>query len=469
MKVDEAVKVGVNRNSIPEGVEGEETGGGSLEYDVLIVGGGPSGACCAALLAQQGVSVVVCERDEFPRFHVGESLLPRGNRLLERLGILDRCRSAGWTSKPGASFLFEDAIAAMVPINDRPIDSRASPASTAFSSIRFSGALGSAEPEAFQVLRQDFDLLLLERAQELGAIVHQGWRVRSVSFDGDGVEASLQRPEKGRREVVRARFLVDASGQSSLVAKRLQLRQADPALANLASFAHYADWRWPAAVDKGNIQVISQRDLGWLWVIPLSENRVSVGLVEPADGAVRGLDPQQRLAEVLSSSPLLQQQSAQAKRVTRVFRLADFSYGSKAYAGDRWLLIGDAGSFVDPVFSTGVYLALCSGAEAADALIGVLGDRDTRGRSFRRFSRTQRRRYRFFRRFVVKFYSGGMRDLLCQRRDGLQLPAALSAVLAGDWRPRWSVRWRLEAFYLLAFVQQRVELVSRLHLRGGKK
>lgn len=459
-------------------------GGEGARCDVLIIGGGPAGATCGALLAEMGFAVVLCEREKFPRFHVGESLLPRGNEILSRLGILERCRAMGWTQKLGASFLFEEAVGAFSPSFGSEATEEATVESThgddsrspheasfsAYSSIQFGEALGGEEPPALQVPRAEFDALLLARARELGVQVVEECQVRSTEFSDQGADVSIQRKGQPKREYLRARFVVDASGQAGFLAKRMRLRESDPALLNLACFAHFSGWQWPAAVQPGNIQVVSLADLRWVWVIPLASDRVSVGLVEPKgqvkDGSGRLANSSARLLAALSETRLLALQSRRASRQTEVHQLADFSYCPRSYSGDRWLLVGDAGAFIDPVFSTGVYLALNSGAEAAQAIqVRLRVGKRPGTRRLRRFAVCQRSRYAFYRRFVLKFYRPGMRDLLCQARNGLRLPRALSSVLAGEWRPSWRIRWRLEIFYLLAALQERVKLVERLHKR----
>ena len=433
--------------------------------DVLVIGGGPAGSATAALLAEQGFDVVVVERERFPRFHVGESLLPDGNGVLERLGVLNRARRMGWTVKPGASFLHCDAVGALH--SEGRGQSVQATREHAFSSIRFAEALGVPRPEALQVSRAEFDRMLLDRAQELGARILQPARVREVDFGSDGVDVDLTDSDGDFR--LRVDFVVDASGQHGFLAKRLNLREVDGSLRNLATFAHYEGWTWPPAIPVGNIQVISLEELAWMWIIPLSAERVSVGLVEHHRLAARGAaERSARLEETLARHPLLAEQSRRARRVSDVYAMADFGYSTKSYFGDRWLAVGDAGSFVDPVFSTGVYLALSSGEEAARALAqGLRSNPATLRRLLARYEKTQRRRYRFFRRFVLRFYRPGMRDLLCQRREILNVPRALAAVLAGQWRLSWSIRWRLEAFYLLAALQERVPLVERLTVTSG--
>ena len=428
--------------------------------DVLVIGGGPAGSTTAALLAEKGFEVVLVERESFPRFHVGESLLPDGNGVLERLGLLERARAMGWMVKPGASFLHCDAVGALG--NGERGSSTQSDRDHAYSSIRFAEALGSARADALQVPRAEFDGLLLDRALELGVHVVQPARVKEVEFGASGVDVEVVGP--GLETRLRVGFVVDASGQHGFLAKRMQLREVDDSLRNLATFAHYEGWIWPSAIEEGNIQVISLEDLAWMWIIPLAPDRVSVGLVEHHRHARRGAGERgARLEQILARHPLLREQSRQGRRVSEVYAMADFGYSTKNYFGERWLAVGDAGSFVDPVFSTGVYLALSSGEEAADALGRALRSSPrTLRRELARYEKIQRRRYRFFRRFVLRFYRPGMRDLLCQRREFWSMPRALAAVLAGQWRLGWSIRWRLEAFYLLAALQEKVPVVERL-------
>lgn len=433
--------------------------------DVLVIGGGPAGSTTAALLAEQGFDVVLVEREAFPRFHVGESLLPDANAVLQRLGVMERVSEMGWMVKPGATFLHCDAVGALLeqPLAPAARSQRSRGPEQAYSSIRFAEALGASRADTLQVPRAEFDRLLLDRARELGARVMQPARVKEVHFEPDRVDVEIE-DARGTTQI-RAGFMVDASGQHGFLAKRLRLREVDDSLRNLATFAHYEDWRWPAAVPEGHIQVVSLSELAWMWIIPLAPDRVSVGLVEHHQRAARGAAERGvRLEEVLSTHPLLAAQSGGAQRVSDVHAMADFGYSTKSYYGERWLAVGDAGSFVDPVFSTGVYLALSSGQEAVEALSrGLRGGQAGLRRALARYERIQRRRYRFFRRFVLRFYRPGMRDLLCQRRETWNVPRALAAVLAGQWRLNWSIRWRLEVFYLLAALQERVAVVERLN------
>ena len=417
-------------------------------YDALVIGGGPAGSTVSNLLAQAGRRVAVLERDRFPRFHIGESLLPWTEPVLERLGVLEDLRRSDLVDKRGATFRHERGDARYSMVFDR--------------------ALEPSPPATFQVERAHFDQLLLDRARQRGATVLEGWRAVDVDLDRrSGRRVRVLVDTGADRRTLSARLLVDASGQAGFLAKRLSLRRLDPALRNVALFAHFEGVSWDQSVPPGDIQVISREDMGWVWLIPLGGGKTSVGVVRPQNDwkRVTGPDHLLLLAELERSSVVARQLRA-ARLRGPVRRQADFSYSTRRYAGPNWLLAGDAGSFLDPVFSTGVLLALQSGLDAADAVEARL-----RGRAFSlwRFQRRQRKRYEHFRRYVLGFYRPEFRDLLCQARDYFGLPAAVTSVFAGQERLGLGVRSRLAVFFLLTHLQKKLPLVERLHLSATRQ
>jgi len=408
-----------------------------------VIGAGPAGAAAARALAARGRHVVVCERDRFPRFHIGESLLASANDCFDELGIAERIRAAGFPEKRGASLSTHDGGAG------RPVD--------------FTSSREVRRPQTWQVCRERFDQIVVDAAREAGAEVREGVRVDGCDFDPDGVALRWSAGD-GARGTLRAAAVVDASGRGGVLARQLGLRRDEPRLANVAIYAHYAGVP-PLPDDRGgDIRIVTRRDAGWFWLIPIDDRLTSVGVVLPRELYARLAkgDPERMLAELIADTPAVAELMAAARRDWPVRVEKDFSYGAAAYAGDRWLLAGDAGAFLDPVFSTGVSIALESGLEAARELDAALAAGDLSARRFRRFERTQRRRFAIFRRFVVAFYTPWFRDLFFQPNAPGALFRAVVTVLAGCWRPTWRTRGLVELFFLAVAAQRRFDLVPRL-------
>jgi flavin-dependent dehydrogenase len=420
----------------------------SFDCDVVIVGGGPAGATAAASLARAGRRVIVLERDTFPRFHVGESLLASVNEVIDEIGAAEIVRNAGFTRKWGASFLTADGSV------DRFVDFALAPAVP--------------QPQTWQVPRARFDELLLRHAQHCGADVHEGFRVADIDFDDDGVTVRGTGSEHSRPRV-RARVIIDASGRASLLAHRFSLRLDEPGLANVAVFSHFAAVPRADGRRAGDIRVIARHDLGWFWMIPITDELMSVGVVLPRQvfKPLARLEPELLLTQLIADTPVVRglMQHAERRWPVRVER--DFSYGARAYAGNRWLLVGDAGSFLDPVFSTGVAIAMESGLEGAQAVDAALTRGHVSARAFRRFDRRQRSRYRAFRRFVRGFYTHQFRDLFFSPDPPQRLFQSLAAVFAGYWRPSMVSRLWVELFFLIVRLQPRLRLVPP-YLAGGE-
>lgn len=417
----------------------------SCDCDVVIAGGGPAGSTAASALARSGRSVQVFERDRFPRFHIGESLLASVNEVLAAIGASERIAAAGFPQKWGATFVTPDGAV------ERFAD--------------FAVAREVRMPQTWQVHRAEFDRLLLDHARASGASVHEGMRIVGVDFDADGVTVTARPaadagdPGAAAREVtVRARAIIDASGRTGLLSRRFDLRVPEPALQNIAIFSHYAGVPRAEGRRAGDIRVVARADPGWFWLIPISDELMSVGVVLPraAFDRLPKLPHEALLDRAIAETPAVARLMSAAERRWPVRVEKDFSYGSRAYAGDRWLLAGDAGSFLDPVFSSGVAIAMESGYEAALAIDAALAAGNLSAGAFARFDIRQRRRYAAFRRFVLGFYSHGFRDLFFSPDPPPHMFRAVVTVLAGYWRPSVATRFALEQFFLAVRLQERL-------------
>jgi len=398
--------------------------------DVAVVGGGPAGATMAALLARDGHSVVLLEKDRHPRFHIGESLLPHNMRIIRELGLSEQLAEIG-VFKPGADFTA-----------DSPEEQR--------HEIRFDEALDVPRDctHAWQVRRSDFDRMLFGHARACGAQTFEQVRVRSIDFDRDRPELLVARD--GCEHRLSARFVVDASGRDALLARRfdLQVRNRDHGTAALYGHFHGVPRRPGEA--GGNISIYWFRH-GWIWMIPISDEVMSVGAVcNPDYLRRRGRDVQGFFFDTLALNPHAAERMREAELVSPITATGNYSYFSRRLMGERWLLVGDAGMFVDPVFSSGVFFAMFSARLGADIVRAELsGDRAAAARARRRYRRKVRRGVRELCWFIYRFPSPAMRQLFLNPRNVFGLRQAVISVLAGDLHDNFRVRWRLRLFRLV--------------------
>jgi flavin-dependent dehydrogenase len=403
-------------------------------WDALVVGGGPGGSTVATVLARAGRRVLLLEKAKFPRFHVGESLLPFNLPLFDRIGVAEKVRAAGYQVKRGAYF-WNEATGGV-----RPVD--------------FATGIDDRHPSAFHVKRAEFDELLLRHAEDSGAEVREETPVDRVIFEDGRAVGVVARSASGPEEI-RARVVVDASGQTALLSRQLGTRRFDPKLKRAGLFAHYEGIRWPDGQRPGDILLPVDRDV-WYWIIPFSDGTSSVGAVfDPVttrgpEG--EGLDA--RFERLIASSARMGRLLEDGRRISKVYGISDYSAASAKLAGDGYVLVGDAATFLDPVFSTGVFLAMATGGEAAEAIDTALARHGrVEARDFRAYEKKANRLFSRFRRFVYAFYDPVFFEAFCTKEPFEKMRAAVTNTLAGgvDKIPLEARFWMRLMFWAIAF------------------
>ena len=405
------------------------------EYDVAIIGGGPAGATPAILLAQKGRRVVVLEREKFPRFRIGESLLPYSMGAFDRLGVRERLKGLA------------------MPKNGAEVATACGARRVKF---YFKDGFRLRHGDAFQMERAVFDQVLLDRAREAGAEVREGTQVESAEFEADGVTLHTS------SGTVRARYVIDGSGRQSVIGNQLGLRRPYAHLQKFSCFAHYEGVQRDEGLD-GTLTRLVRGEGFWFWLIPLDAGRTSVGLVmDVATFRARKLSPAAMLGAAIAASPLMASRMENAKLLGQVQSAGDYSFRNARFAGERWMLTGDSAGFIDPIFSTGVFLAIHSGELAADAIHRALARPTTRARAFASYEKEMNGIMDKYLRFVTAWYQPEFIEVFITPAKRLQLAAAVNAVLAGHVGFSWGIWWRMELFYLICRLQKKWPLCPRI-------
>ncbi|MBC8057779.1 MAG: tryptophan 7-halogenase [Rhizobiales bacterium] len=403
--------------------------------DVLVIGGGPAGATVAALLAQQGRAVVLCEKAQHPRFHIGESLLPANGPLFDKLGVREAVDRIGMP-KLGIEFVSPDH------------DHRAY--------VDFADAMDKSMPQAWQVRRSELDEVLFRNAETRGAQTLENCRVRDVTFDAES--ATVQTELTGADgqtlpKAWRARFVIDASGRDTLLGNKLKIKEKNPKHNSSALFGHFTNAERLPGKKEGNISLFWFAH-GWFWFIPLADGTTSVGAVcWPYYLKSRTKPLREFFADTIALAPPLQQRLKGATLVDdAVHATGNYSYMSTHATGERYLMLGDAYTFIDPMFSTGVYLAMHSAFEGA-GLVATALDRPAEYAAQRAaFEKMMRKGPKEYSWFIFRVTNPAIRELFMHPANPFRVLEALMSMLAGDIygkTPLWGPLRMLKGIYYM--------------------
>jgi flavin-dependent dehydrogenase len=394
--------------------------------EVLVMGGGPAGSTAATLLTRLGRKVILLEKAHHPRFHIGESLLPMNLPLFERLGVLKKVEAMG-VFKPGADFEAD---------NER-----------GYNTFAFKRAIGNSPPHSYQVWRQDFDKMLFDHARDAGADTREGQEVVAVE-QVDSRHSNVEvRTEDGRTDRITAQYVVDATGRDSFLSSKKRLRRKNSEHQSAAIFGHFRGAACRPGEDAGNISIY-RFDHGWIWMIPLPDGVMSIGAVcRPAYLKQRKGRTVEFLLETLKQNEGVRRRIEHARLIGDEVRVTgNYSYDSEQMGGSGWVMIGDAFAFLDPVFSSGVYLAMSGAEQAATVVDTALREPWREANLLRKLERRQRAGMKRFAFFIYRFNSPIMGRIFRQPRNIWQIEQGVISMLAGDLFDSPKVVRRLRAF-----------------------
>lgn len=409
-------------------------------YDAIVIGGGPGGSSAASYLSRAGHKVCLLEKEVFPRFHIGESLLPYNRAIFEELGLIPELERIGFPKKYGAQFHLGNG--------------------SKFTCFVFKEGKFTKHHDAFQVERATFDHVLLKHAAKLGAEVREGCTVKNVVVNNATAQVSV---ESGfGSEILKAAFIIDASGRSNLTGNQEGVREIHPRMKKLAVFGHFEGVQLDPG-PKGGDTIIIRLEEKWFWIIPISKTKTSVGCVmDKEDFAAAKASPQKIFDSIVAGHKVIRERMANARLVGSIQTTSDFSYHNRTLVSPRLIRVGDAAGFMDPIFSAGVYLAMFSGREAAHAISKALKEGHDGAADFAKYEKRIRNALHTYWEMVEHYYTTPFMELFLEPRHRLALPAAVNAALAGELEGGWQIRWRMRLFFWLVKIQKVFPLVPRI-------
>jgi len=413
-------------------------------WDVIIIGGGPAGSTAAITLRQAGRSVLVLEKEKFPRFHIGESLLPYNRPIFDELGVWPKIQAAGFMVKRGAQFWMGDA--------------------SRHTRLNFASGSFTAFPESLQVERAKFDDILLRHAAELGADVREESLVLEHRVESEHVTVKF-RAKDGAEHAAQAAFLMDASGLTNFTANREKLRDYYPGHKKISIFGHYSGVAMPVGDEMGDI-IIVRRENSWFWMIPLAGGKTSVGLVlDQADFKALGQVPLAVFDAAVLATKAVGDRMTAATAITQGHVLTDFSYTNRKLVSDRVVRVGDASGFIDPVFSSGVMLAMQTGRRGAGVVHAAIQARKTMTWAMRRYEWTAKAHVGLFWQFIEKFYTKHFAQVFFQPANKFRVLCAINCTLAGRTDLTFATWWRLRFFFTLVWLQKHIRVTEPIDIR----